>query len=629
MSSKIIEVDLLVIGGGPAGLAAGTEAARLGVGVLLVDDKEVLGGQLVKQTHMFFGSKSEGAGKRGILIAKEMVDDYLAAGGRVMNEAMVVGAYDDGLVTVLRADKQYLRIRAKKIIVACGAYENMLAFPGGDLPGVYGAGGFQTLMNMSGVLPGKRVLMVGSGNIGLIVSYQLMQAGGEVVALVEAGAAIGGYRVHADKVKRMGVPVYLSHTVKGVTGTDRVEKAILVGLDENFKEIEGSEFVVDVDAVCLAVGLSPLSEFFFAAGCQMVHMPVLGGWVPFHDSTMRTSNKNIFVAGDGSGIEEASCAMVEGKVAGVVVARDILGVNVDGLLADFNEQLAVLRSGPYGEKARAGKSKMWGVSLPDKQLGSTANIVEPTVGDDMLSGKRVVIECFERIPCNPCEAACPTGAIVIGDDISGLPRLDSSKCTGCGICMMRCPGLAIFMVNMDYSPEKAEVTIPYELMDKPVKGEIWFAYDKEGRFISKVEITAVRSAKSFDKKLLVSFAVAKEYVQSARHVRSQMIDNVVAEKGKLLEGDDPIICRCEDVRRSEIESLIDQGYHSFDEIKRITRTGMGPCQGKTCQRLIQQIIARKTGKGVGEQTPMTVRSPFKPVSFAVLADVKIGGDNNE
>ena len=164
-----------------------------------------LGGQLVKQTHKFFGSEKQFASTRGIHIADRLTSRLEQLPGRVtlLTDATVLGIYEDGVVTA-DISGTVQKFRPSAVIVATGAYEKTLAFPGNDLPGVYGAGAVQTLMNEYGILPGRRVLMVGAGNIGLIVSYQLMQAGVRVAAILDAAPKIGGYLVHAAKIARMG-----------------------------------------------------------------------------------------------------------------------------------------------------------------------------------------------------------------------------------------------------------------------------------------------------------------------------------------------------------------------------------------------------------------------------------------
>lgn len=352
----MITTQIAVIGGGPAGLQAALAAAQQGAKVLLVDDSERLGGQLIKQTHRFFGSEQQFAGSRGIAIAQKLEAAVRAEKNvTILQEATALGIYEDGVLLVEQQER-VMKIKADRLIVAVGATERMLAFPNNDLPGVYGAGAVQTLMNVHGVRPGKRVLMVGAGNIGLIVTYQLLQAGVEVVAIVEAAPTIGGYLVHASKVRRAGVPIYTSHTIKEAYGQGAVEGAVIWRLDANWQPIPGSEQDLAVDVICLAVGLSPLSDLLWQAGCEMKYVPQLGGAVAVRDSHLCTTNPRIYVAGDAAGVEEASSAMVEGLVAGLAAALSLgLGdQQAEQQLSQAREQLTALRAGPVGEKIRAG-----------------------------------------------------------------------------------------------------------------------------------------------------------------------------------------------------------------------------------------------------------------------------------
>ncbi len=211
--------------------------------------------------------------------------------------------------------------------MATGASEKFLIFENNDLPGVMCAGAAQTLMNVYGVKPSEKALIVGAGNVGLIVSYQLIQAGVEVAAIVEAMPRIGGYLVHAAKLRRLGVPIYVSHTIKSAHGTERVEGATIIALDENFNEIPETEKYFEVDLICLAVGLTPYSQLLVQAGCEMAYVPELGGLVPKRTRYQETSLKGVFVAGDVSGIEEASTAMLEGGIAGISAAINVVGEN--------------------------------------------------------------------------------------------------------------------------------------------------------------------------------------------------------------------------------------------------------------------------------------------------------------
>jgi len=370
IAKQTIDVDVLVVGAGPAGLCASIEAAKQGAKVLLVDENLFIGGQLVKQTHKFFGSKAEKAGTRGIEIAKELDDEikkFEKKGNIIlMLNSTVIGYYEGdgekhklGLIKRIDYNSQLFEINCKTVIFACGAMENMLLFPGNDLPGVYGAGAVQTLMNVYGVKPGNKVIMVGAGNVGLIVSYQLLQAGIMVDRVVEAAPIIGGYHVHAAKLRRCGVPIMTSHSIKEAYGDGKVEGVIVVKLDEKWQPINGSEEKVDCDTVCLAVGLTPATRLLSQIGVEMRTVPEAGGYVALHDDSMKTTVNGVYVAGDSSGIEEASTAMIEGKIAGISAALSVgYDKKAKTLIKQYQKVLEKLREGPFGDKPRDAKNKI-------------------------------------------------------------------------------------------------------------------------------------------------------------------------------------------------------------------------------------------------------------------------------
>ncbi len=316
----IDDVDVLIVGGGPAGLAAAIAAGRLGLNVLLVNEHFKLGGQLVKQTHKFFGSKDLFGGLRGFQVA-EILERKLAllSNVKILLQTTAYGFFRGGWVGLAGRDRLY-RVRPRYVVAAPGAAERHLALPGNDLPGVMGAGGAQTLMNEYGILPGEDILVVGSGNVGVIVSYQLLQAGARVRGVVEILPYIGAWFVHAAKIRRYGVKVLTRHTVKEVVGRNRVEGAVVVRVDERFKHVPGSEFMVPCDLLLIAVGLTPDTRLVAQAGAVVKWVPALGGLVPIRTRYLETSVPGLYIAGDASGIEEATTAMIEGEIAGLSAA---------------------------------------------------------------------------------------------------------------------------------------------------------------------------------------------------------------------------------------------------------------------------------------------------------------------
>lgn len=349
---EIKRYDMIVVGAGPAGLSAAIEAAKHGVKPIVFDENAKPGGQLFKQIHKFFGSKEHKAKIRGFQIGKELLAEAEQYGVEVVLNAAVVGLYPDREITV-RVGEQLQHYKGDSILIATGASENMVNFKGWTLPGVIGAGAAQTMMNLHHILPGKRVLMLGSGNVGLVVSFQLMQAGCDVVALCDAAPRIGGYGVHAAKVARCGVPFYLSHTIVEAEGKDCVTGVTIGQVGPDWKIIPGTEKHFDVDTICLAVGLSPMSQLLSQAGCSM--LDTKGGYVPACDADGQTSQPGVFAAGDVSGIEEASSAMIEGRISGIAMAA-YLGFATqeekESRKAELEAQLDTLRQGMFAPKNR-------------------------------------------------------------------------------------------------------------------------------------------------------------------------------------------------------------------------------------------------------------------------------------
>jgi Fe-S-cluster-containing hydrogenase component 2 len=138
---------------------------------------------------------------------------------------------------------------------------------------------------------------------------------------------------------------------------------------------------------------------------------------------------------------------------------------------------------------------------------------------DLNKGPKAVIECVQHIPCNPCEAACPFGAITIGENITNLPVLDVDKCIGCGNCVAMCPGLAIFIVDMTYSDTEATVEFPYEYLPLPKKGDVVEAVNRAGEVICEGKVVSIRSSKNFANTRVIKMAVPKEFANQARSMK--------------------------------------------------------------------------------------------------------------
>lgn len=562
-------VKALVIGGGPSGISAAIELGRAGIDTLLIDDKHELGGKLTLQTHGFFGSVADcWAGTRGIDIAKILTSDLRTHESvEVWLNASAVAVFRDRKVGVVR-DGRYVLIEPELVLVATGAREKGLAFPGCDLPGVYGAGAFQTLVNRDLVRPTERLFIVGGGNVGLIAGYHAIQASIEVVGLVEALPKCGGYKVHLDKLKRLGVPVYTSHTVVRVDGGEHVEKVTIAAIDEKWKPVAGTERSFDVDTVLIAVGLSPVDELYRKA--EDFGIPV-------------------WAAGDAEEIAEASAAIFSGKIAG----RRILGhMGYDAEIPqEWHTTGEILRSKP----------------------GAWADFVI----SENRGGVYPIIRCVEEIPCNPCIETCPLHHIdMAGGNILRQPEF-AGDCLGCARCVTVCPGLAVVLVDerSDPSHETALVTLPWEIADDNIKpGQTVDTVGFEADPIGTGTVKAIKRSAANGKRRLVLLQVPFDKRQRIAGFRVQEAIEET-EPYRIPPDDDTIICRCERVTKKEIVEQIRAGARDMNQLKATVRTGMGACGGKTCRELILRLF-REEGVDLKEVTQFTDR-PF-------VAEVPLG-----
>jgi len=364
-----MNTDLVIIGAGPAGLTAAKGAAVHGVKVLVIDENDTPGGQLFTQTHKFFGSKEHMAGIRGFQIGQQLLEDLSKLGVEISLNTVALGMFPDKKVMFVKGEDKVKTINARIILLATGALEKPLMFKGWTLPGVMGAGAAQTMMNISRVLPGKKALMVGSGNVGLIVSYQLKQAGCEVIGVLEVLPNISGYNVHASKIRRAGIPILTSYSIKEAKGKECVESAVITGVElpiNACRPLQGSEMEIECDLICIAAGLQPFSELCWQLNLDMRYVSALGGFVPVHDKYLQTSAPDIYIAGDLAGIEEASTAMEEGRLAGKVAAWRLGYISKKEFELHFNEinkRLKELRLGSFGIEREKGKKLLLDSSI--------------------------------------------------------------------------------------------------------------------------------------------------------------------------------------------------------------------------------------------------------------------------
>lgn len=576
---KVYKTQVVIVGAGPAGLACREELNKNGIHNIVLDNNDKIGGQFLMQTHQFFFFEKEKkfGGMRGFDIANTLAgDDYTG----IFLNATVWDILDGKRLAVKNIiTEEIFYVDADSLVVASGAVPFLPTFENDDLPGVFTAAVVQKMMNNELTLLGKNVLTVGAGNIGYLTSYQLMQAGARVKAIIEATPREGGFPVQANRVRRLGIPVLTSTILlKAIPNDDNTGIIGAVVADcENFKPVKGTERVIDgIDAINICTGLVP-------------------------DDQLLIKGKEIFGrkaygAGDAIRIGEGTSAVLRGKQ----VAFEI----VDELGAHYN----------YDDYLAVSKEYIDSQQHPVKIIHEP---YEPTK-ERMAQRPFVLIDCLYGFACNPCEFACPHGAIT-KTSTSTVPKIDFEKCTGCMQCVYQCPGLAIF----GYNTNKGWLFLPIEY-EAHEDTEV-FLVDNQGKKLgdgviekilrkpNKTNVARVKSLDVHHDALLQvrGFIVKNQFPEKVEP--KQYTNNIATEQ---------FVCHCDDVKLEEILDVVgERKFISVDEVKHTTRLGMGACRGKRCIKRLKQTLAGTGISIVGEPTP---RGPLSnQVSLGELYPKKV------
>ena len=291
--------DLIVIGGGPAGLAAACSAWDSGLRkILIVERDQELGGILNQCIHSGFGLQYFKEELTGPEYAARFVDLLAQTGVEVRLDTMVLQITPEREVHMVGKETGYCIEQAKAIILAMGCRERTrgaIAIPGTRPAGVFTAGAAQRYVNVEGYMPGRRVVILGSGDIGLIMARRMTLEGAKVLACVEVMPYSSGLnRNIVQCLQDFGIPLYLSHTVTDIRGKDRVEQVVVSEVDPDRKPIPGTEMVFDCDTLLLSVGLLPENELTSQAGIAID--PRTRGAVVYEN--METSMPGVFACGN-------------------------------------------------------------------------------------------------------------------------------------------------------------------------------------------------------------------------------------------------------------------------------------------------------------------------------------------
>ena len=559
---KIYKTTVAIVGAGPAGLACREQLLKFGIDSLVIDNNARIGGQFNMQTHQFFFFEREKkyGGMRGFDIAKTLAGD--SQEGILLNSTVwdILEGPRLAVKNIVSGDMAY--VDAQYLVVATGAVPFMPAFENDDVPGVYTAAVFQKMMNQEHTLLGKRVLTVGAGNIGYLTSYQGMQAGATIRAIIEAQPREGGFPVQANRVRRLGIPIMTGYTlVRAIPNEDKTGiTGAVIARCENFKAVPGTEQVIDdIDIINICTGLVP-------------------------DSQLLTKGKELFGhhvygVGDAVRIGEGTSAVLRGRQAAYEIAQEA------GLRYDYDEYLDISRQ--YID------SQQHPVRLLERPNLPTA--------ERMAAKPFVQLDCLYGFACNPCTFSCPQGAIS-KPTTSSTPTVDYDKCIGCMACVNHCPGLAIF--GYDMARNWCFLPIEYAVED----GAEVFLVDNDGRKIGegKVEKVLKKDNKTNVARVFVAqvdglMTDIKGFIAKDRYPEPLAMKPLGDRCGA--EGE-TFICHCEDITEQQLIDVVgDRKYISVDELKHITRMGMGPCRGKRCIARARQVLRAHGVEVTGDATP--------------------------
>lgn len=558
---KILRTTVVIIGAGPAGLAVREEFEKYGIDNIVIDNNDKIGGQFTMQTHQFFFFEKEKrfGGMRGFDIARELAGENM--NGIYLNSTVwdVLEGKRVAVKNMIRDEVFY--VDTDYLVVATGAVPFMPAFENDDLPGVYTAAVVQKMMNNELTLLGKNVLTVGAGNIGYLTSYQLMQAGANVKAIIEAMPKEGGFPVQANRVRRLAIPIMTSHML--LRAVPNLEKTGITGAViaecENFKPVPGTEKVIEnIDVINICTGLIPDNQLLVKG------QEVFG--------------RHCYAAGDAVRIGEGTSAVLKGRHTAMEIMQE-LGVKVN-----YDEYL--LLSKEYIDSQQHPMKVVDEPALPDL--------------DRMQERGFVQMDCLYGFACNPCSFACPHGAIT-KSSTSTVPQVDFDKCIGCMSCVYQCPGLAIFGYNL--KNDMVFLPIEYEVAE----GQNVYLVNNNGEILGNGVIKNVLHKPN--KTNLARVQALDIHGEGLTKIRGFVVKekypSPLTLRPLLKESKAPTyICHCDDVKLDEVLKMIgDRTFISIDEVKHTTRLGMGPCRGKRCIPRLRTVLRSRGIELTGDVTP--------------------------
>jgi NADPH-dependent 2,4-dienoyl-CoA reductase/sulfur reductase-like enzyme len=301
-------VELVVVGAGPAGIAAARAAAKRGIQTVLVDENPPDPANIRRNIPLWYGSRSAGRAKAadlfGWLSAHPHLEQAVDDGVELLAGHSVWGLFPDRSVALFDGGSTSL-LKAGRVILATGATDLHLAFPGWTLGGVLGARGALHLLETYGYLEARRMVVLGSGNLALEVARRARTHGIEVMGIVEIGSEVTGDPSLAFSLSQAGVAFFFQHTLRAAQGGADLERVILAQVHGD-QVRDDADIVIQADTLCVAIGCQPAIELAYLASCELEFDANRGGYFPRHDAYQRTTQHGMLVAGDAAGFDDAA-----------------------------------------------------------------------------------------------------------------------------------------------------------------------------------------------------------------------------------------------------------------------------------------------------------------------------------
>lgn len=334
--------QVVVVGAGPAGASAAIAAAEAGLGVTLIDENPIDMSMMGLDIPLFFGQRmmptvrDKGLMLQRVVSSNELLQEAQEKGVEVLLGIYVWGSFrnqensrqlDRPVLGLANEERSWL-MEYDRLVLATGARDLVLGFPGRDLVGVMGANAVASLLNRYQAFTGKRMVVLGTGDLGLSTAALALEQGIQVAAIVDVAPSVRGDSELRSRLEGLGTAFYTSHTVMEARGHREVESILISQIDDQYQPVKGAERELECDTICLAIGSVPNVELSYLTGCRLSYRSEMGGYVPDRDQHARTSIDSVYVAGDAGGFYEGmvtspSIAIDQGRLAGFVIAESL------------------------------------------------------------------------------------------------------------------------------------------------------------------------------------------------------------------------------------------------------------------------------------------------------------------